>query len=209
MLLSPVSDISQQVVASQSSQEVVTAGALDQVDSAASISSIAPSSVIKAGTSEPSATAAVPAASSALSEPCDCSCLCPMAAFPMAAYQMVPNATQTLATSSIQMSTFQTIASASIANKAVVSSSGGAFSASSATGIPSATIPSTSQMVSIQTLKPGVLPSVIVTDPGPATGQTQQKNAQDAPLNINNYSLAKSVSLPVIVGQAVEPTAGV
>ncbi|KAL8676508.1 MAG: hypothetical protein Q9186_006974 [Xanthomendoza sp. 1 TL-2023] len=199
-----------QVAASQSVQEVVTAGALDPIVATPAISPTIPSpSSSTASPPDSSASTAVLAPSESPSGPCDCSCLCPMAAFPMVAYQMVANTTQVVATSTSQMSTFQTMASADLANKVVVSSASGLLSTSGAEATSSAIGSSASQSGPIPTLTSGVLPSVIVTDPGTATGQAQQKNAQDAPFIIDNYSLMKSVSLPVIMGRAVEPTAGV
>ncbi len=160
--------------------------------------------------SSPTSTAL--AASSPSPKPCDCSCLCPMAAFPMAAYQMAPNAARTIATSSTQTSTLQTVVAAGVGNLTLFSTASKPVSSNNADTTPSTSSPSTSQMESLSTSGSGVLPSVIVTDQATATVKAQQKNAQDAqdaPLDINNYSLMKSVSLPVIVGRAVEPTAAV
>ncbi|KAL8813883.1 MAG: hypothetical protein Q9223_006857 [Gallowayella weberi] len=198
-----------QVATSQSLQEVVTAGALDPIGVTPSISPTIPSPSSTASPPDSSASTAVLAPSDIPSGPCNCACLCPMAAFPMAAYQMTANTAQTVAPSTEQMSTFQTVASADLANKVEVSSSSGLLSASSAEATSSAISSSASLSGSIPTITSGVLPSVIVTDPGTATGRAQQKNAQDAPFNIDNYSLMKSVSLPVMVGQAVKPSAGV
>ncbi|KAI4276527.1 MAG: hypothetical protein LQ337_002409 [Flavoplaca oasis] len=210
----------QQAPEPQSSQEVVTAGAFDETATPAVVpSSSAP---VPSGSS---ASSAVKAASSAAPERCDCSCLCPMAAFPMAAYQMAPNTTQAIATSSTQMSTFTTVVTTPVGNLIVVSSVGEPALSSdvkatestpstSSTSMDqtmsaSTTTPSTSQITTPPTSVSGVLPTEIVTDPGTGNAQVQQKNVLDAPLDIDNYSLMTSVNLPVIVGRAAEPTAAV
>ncbi|KAI4228109.1 MAG: hypothetical protein L6R36_001889 [Xanthoria steineri] len=186
----------------QNSQEVVTARPLDTNEA---VSSPAPTSSTPASVSS-----AALVASSASPERCDCSCLCPMAAFPMAAYQMALNTTQAVATSSTQMSTFTTVVTTAVTtavgNLIVESSVGTPNStgdAKATASTPSAMTSSISQPATIPTKVTGALPSDIVTDPA-----VRQKNAQDAPFDINNYALMTSVNLPVIVSPAAEPTAG-
>ncbi|KAL8995511.1 MAG: hypothetical protein Q9169_004771 [Polycauliona sp. 2 TL-2023] len=189
---------------SQSSQELVTAGAWDGTATPAAVPSSSSDSSI------PSASSAAQAASDASPEPCECACLCPMAAFPMAAYQMAPNTTQAIATSSTQTSTFTTVVTKAVGNLIVVSSVGGETPTTVSTGSTTTTSSMSQITTATSTKVSGVLPTEIVTDPGTGGGaQAQQKNALDAPLDIDNYSLLTSVNLPMIVGRASEPTAGV
>lgn len=105
------------------------------------------------------------------------------------------------------MSTFTTVVTTAVGNLIVISSDNNPTSTDdvkATASTTSTTISSTSQLGTTPTKVSGVLPSEIVTDPG-----VQQKNAQDAPFDINDYSLMTSVNLPMIVGPAAEPTAGV
>ncbi|KAL8852865.1 MAG: hypothetical protein Q9221_002241 [Calogaya cf. arnoldii] len=195
---------SPQAAEPQSSQELVTARPLDTTGAVSST----PIPTISADTAKSSVSSAEKVASSAVPEPCDCSCLCPMAAFPMAAYQMAPNTTQGIATSSTQMSTFTTVVTTPVGNLIVVSSVGNPTLIDEVKATASTPVTSSStlesQLKPTPTKSSGVLPSEIVTDPA-----VQQKNAQDAPFDINNYDLMTSVNLPMIVGRAAEPTAAV
>ncbi|KAI4171488.1 MAG: hypothetical protein LQ343_004226 [Gyalolechia ehrenbergii] len=182
---------------------VVTAGALNQLDTTASVASTFPSSSATDGASY------LPAAPAASSGSCDCSCLCPIAAFQVAAFSMAANTSQPAPMSSLQMSTFQTIASATAANKVAVSSSSGSVSADSTAIASSSMNPVTADVATTATSQPGVLPSVIVTDPRTPTSRAQIQGAQDTPININTYQLMQSVGIPVVVGGTGEPSAGV
>lgn len=178
----------------QSTMDVVTAGALNQLNTTASAASTVPS---LSATSGASVLQAAPAASSGQ---CDCSCLCPAAAFQGAAFSMAANTSQAAPISSVQLSTFQTMASASVANKVAVPSSSGSISEDSMAMMSSSMNPVSTSVATTSTSQSGVLPSVIVTDPAPPTSQAQIQNAQDAAFNINTYQLMQSVGLPVVVG---------
>ncbi|KAL9020568.1 MAG: hypothetical protein Q9185_002154 [Variospora sp. 1 TL-2023] len=203
--------VSMQPIATPSSPDVVTAGALNQVATSASVAPIASNSGAIARASDSTATPAAAAASTVLSEqPCDCSCLCQMAAFPMAAYQKAANTTQAATSSTVQSSTFQTVVSASVANKVAASFSVRSSPPASSVAVTSPTSSaSTSDSAAVATSTPGVLPSNIVTDPGIPTGRPEIQDAQDAALNIGTYQLMKSVALPVVIDQTIRSTATV
>ena len=106
------------------------------------------------------------------------------------------------------MSTFTTVVTTPVGNLIVVSSVGNPTLIDEVKATASTPVTSSStlesQLKPTPTKSSGVLPSEIVTDPA-----VQQKNAQDAPFDINNYDLMTSVNLPMIVGRAAEPTAAV
>ncbi|KAI4202474.1 MAG: hypothetical protein LQ350_002557 [Teloschistes chrysophthalmus] len=184
---------------------VVTAG-LNQIDSTSVAMPAMPISTTPASKVESSAPApTVSAQSNVASGPCDCSCLCPMAAFPVVKPQMAANTSQAADSSSSQPSTFQTMASTSVANKAAaVSPSVSSTTSSSAMAMASpSTTPTALTLKSIS----GPLPSVIVTDT--SIVQVQQQKIQSPSFDINTYSLTTSVEVPVNFGRAVEPTARV
>lgn len=185
---------------------MVTAGALNQIETTASVTPTALDSSAVAGASDSTATPAAAAASNVISEPCSCSCLCPMAAFPMAAFQSAANTSQVATPSIVQPSTFQTVASASVVNKVAVSSDIVSSPQASSVSVTTWLNPGTSDSAADTASQPGVLPSIIVTDPGTPTGRAKIQDAPDAPFNINTYQLMTSVGLPVVIDRTVRPT---
>lgn len=122
---------------------------------------------------------------------------------------MAANPSQASPVSSAQVSTLQTRASASAANEAAVPSSRGTPAASSVAVTSSLSNPVITGPAMVAASWSGVVPSVIVTDPGTPTGQAQIQDTQDSPFDINTYQLMKSIGIPVVVARTVEPTIGV